>query len=85
MWYVYVLENRDMNYMYVGSTGNLKLRLAQHNSGESKATKPYIPLQLISYVAVNSEPKARRLEKYFKSGSGKAILKKRILQTEALA
>ena len=85
MWYVYVLEYRDMNYMYVGSTGNLKLRLAQHNSGESKATKPYIPLQLISYVAVNSEPKARRLEKYFKSGSGNAILKKRILQTEALA
>jgi len=26
--------------------------------------------------------KARKLEKYFKTGSGKAVLKKRILQTE---
>lgn len=83
MRYVYVLENEDMNYMYVGSTIDLKRRLIQHNAGESKATKPYIPLHLNCYIAVRSEKKARSLEKYFKSGSGKAILKKRFLQSEA--
>jgi len=82
MWYVYVLENTDLNYLYIGSTSDLKRRLNQHNNGESKATKPYIPLQLAVYIAVNSERKARSLEKYFKTGSGKVILKKRILQTE---
>jgi len=82
MWYVYILENEDMNYRYIGSTGDLTKRMRQHNAGESKATKPYIPLQLASYTAVNSERKARSLEKYFKTGSGKAILKKRILQTK---
>ncbi|NOZ75569.1 MAG: GIY-YIG nuclease family protein [FCB group bacterium] len=24
MWYVYILENKDRNYMYIGSTNNLK-------------------------------------------------------------
>ena len=82
MWYVYFLENGEKNYLYTGSTGDLKRRLDQHNAGESLATKPYIPLTLAAYIAVNSEQKARVLEKYLKSGSGKAILKKRILQTE---
>lgn len=85
MWYVYCLENKEMNYRYIGSTNDLRIRVNQHNSGKSKATKPYIPLSLAAYVGVPSEKQARYLEKYFKSGSGNAILKKRILQTEALA
>jgi hypothetical protein len=32
---------------------------------------------------VHTEQKARQIEKYFKAGSGKAILKKRILQAPA--
>jgi putative endonuclease len=83
MWYVYCLENKAKSYLYVGSTPNLRKRLAEHNAGKSKSTKPYIPLFLTAYIAVSSEQHARRLEKYLKSGSGKAILKKRILQTEA--
>ena len=34
---------------------------------------------LRSYVAVEDEATARRLERYFKSGSGKAFAKKRLL------
>jgi hypothetical protein len=34
---------------------------------------------LRTYVAVETETKARELEKYFKSGSGKAIAIKRFL------
>jgi len=33
---------------------------------------------------VRTEEKARELEKYFKTGSGKAILKKRILTDKVL-
>ncbi len=83
MWYVYCLENESEDYLYVGSTSDLRRRLNQHNAGLSPATKPYIPLSVVAYIAVTSESKARRLEKYLKSGSGKAILKKRILQTNA--
>jgi len=85
MWYVYCLENKSMGYLYVGYTSDLKRRLTEHNDGDSRSTKPYIPLTLEAYVAVRSKQKALALEKYLKSGSGKAILKKRILQSEASA
>jgi len=82
MWYVYCLENKDKNYLYVGSTKDLKRRIIEHNNGLSKATKPHLPLNLTAYIAVPSEKHARNLEKYFKTGSGKTVLKKRILQNE---
>jgi len=44
-----------------------------------QSTKSYRPLEVITYIAVDTEARARKLEKYFKTGSGKAILKKRIL------
>ncbi|MBT3227456.1 MAG: GIY-YIG nuclease family protein [Candidatus Marinimicrobia bacterium] len=84
MYYVYCIENVEKNYLYVGSTSNLSKRIEQHNTGRSKSTRPYMPLKLTAYIGVPTERQARRLEKYVKTGSGKAILKKRILQTEAL-
>ena len=47
--------------------------------GLNQSTKHYAPFFLLAYVAVRSEAKAIRLEKYFKTGSGKAVLKKRII------
>jgi putative endonuclease len=43
------------------------------------STKLFRPLALKSYVAVEGEAHARRLERYFKSGSGKAFAKKRLI------
>ncbi len=57
--------------------------MKEHNDGLSISTKHYRPLTLEAFVAVKTESKARELEKYFKTGSGKAILKKRILTDEA--
>jgi putative endonuclease len=47
--------------------------------GEVQSTKPYCPVHLRAYVAVETQDKARALERYFKSGSGKAIALKRFL------
>ncbi|MCZ6764452.1 MAG: GIY-YIG nuclease family protein [Alphaproteobacteria bacterium] len=77
MWYVYFLRLQNTN-IYVGSTKDLRRRVASHERGEVKSTKPFRPLSLKSYVAVQTEETARKLEKYFKSGSGKAIAKKRL-------
>ena len=82
MWYVYILKSTVKDFTYVGSTNNLKRRLDEHNSGLSKATAPYKPLIIEAFIGVRTEQKARELEKYFKTGSGKAILKKRILTDE---
>ena len=82
MWYVYILKSEVSDFRYIGSTNNLGRRLAEHNRGESQSTKAYLPFKIEAYLAVNSETKARQLEKYLKTGSGRAILKKRILMIE---
>ena len=79
MWYVYILQNKSKDFTYTGCTGNLPKRVAEHTGGLVQVTKAYLPLQLVAYIAVSSKEKAYALEKYFKTGSGKAILNKRIL------
>ena len=78
VWSVYFLQlsNDDI---YVGSTDDLKRRFTSHQKGQVLSTKKHLPVKLKSYVAVETETKARELEKYFKSGSGKAIAMKRFL------
>ena len=79
LWYVYFLElsNGDI---YVGSTNDLRRRMTSHQQGHVISTGKNLPAVLRSYVAVADEMTARRLERYFKSGSGKAFAKKRFLQ-----
>lgn len=79
MWYVYFLrlENGDI---YVGSTNDLKRRVASHEAGHVISTKALLPARLKSYVAVETEDHARELETYFKSGSGRAVLNKRLIR-----
>lgn len=84
MYYVYFLKSEiKKNWVYVGSTRNLEKRMEEHIKGLSIYTKPYLPVFLDSYIAVRTEYKSRTLEKYFKTGSGIAVLRKRILTNEA--
>ena len=77
MWYVYFLRlsNGDI---YVGSTNDLRRRVESHARGEVTSTRANLPVALQSYVAVKTETVARNLERYFKSGSGKAFANKRL-------
>ena len=84
MAYVYFLELSNKN-IYIGSTIDIKRRITDHKKGLVKATKSLLPIRLLAYIVVPTESKARELEKYFKTGSGRTILKKRILTDEALA
>jgi predicted GIY-YIG superfamily endonuclease len=79
MWCVYflLLSNKDI---YVGSMDDLRRRVGSHNRGHVLSTKAYVPATLMSYVVVKSETHARELERYFKSGSGKAFANKRLLK-----
>ncbi|MFO8052987.1 MAG: GIY-YIG nuclease family protein [Candidatus Omnitrophota bacterium] len=80
----FLTSQKNKRYLYVGLTNSLQRRLKEHNSKESKlATAPYRPLDLAGYVAVKDKRIGEELEKYFKTGSGKAFLKKRILPDEA--
>jgi putative endonuclease len=82
MWYVYILRSKKDGRVYVGSTDDLNRRLEEHREGRCQSTKSRRPLELEAYVAVKDEPVARSLEKYFKTGSGIATLRRRILTSE---
>ena len=79
MHYTYVL--RSVNHpgqSYIGSTANLRQRLADHNSGKSIHTNKFRPWQIAVYVAFSRQEQAERFERYLKSGSGRAFLKKHL-------
>ncbi len=63
---------------YIGYTNNLKQRYKAHNAGDSIHTQKYRPWKLITYLAFESEKKAREFEKYIKVGSGHAFAKRRL-------
>lgn len=79
MWYVYFLSLNNGD-IYVGSTDDLRRRFGSHQKGRVDSTRHHLPAKLEAYVAVGSEFAARQLERYFKSGSGKAFAKKRFLE-----
>jgi putative endonuclease len=76
LWYVYFLELKNGD-IYVGSTDDLRRRVASHQQGHVVSTSKSLPAVLRWHVAVADEVTARRLERYFKSVSGKAFSKKR--------
>jgi len=74
MHYVYILKCRD-GY-YVGCTNDLKDRLRRHQHGQVDATCNRLPVDLENYFAIKQKHLAFAFEKYLKSGSGRAFLKK---------
>ena len=76
MRYVYILESLDSLHFYVGMTDDLRARLAKHNAGEVQHTSKYRPWRLRTYIAFDDEQRAIAIEKYLKSGSGRAFAKK---------
>ena len=79
MWFVYIIKGVENSFIYIGSTNDLKRRLNEHNEGLTQSTKHDAPFEMDAYIAVKTEGKAKESEKYFKTGSGKAFLKKRFL------
>lgn len=79
MRYVYILSCSD-GKTYVGCTDNLEDRLKRHQSGWIPATKVRLPVKLQTYIVFQDKYKAFNFEKYLKSGSGRAFLKKHLIQ-----
>ena len=67
------------NSYYTGSTGDLKNRIKEHNSGKSYFTSKRKDYILVWYCAFVDKKKAIHFEKYLKHGSGFAFAKKRLV------
>lgn len=80
MYYTYILINKLSAKTYIGSTSDLKARVKKHQSGEVRSTKyDYQNYELFWYCAFNSKKSAVQFELYLKSGSGRAFIKKRLI------
>ena len=78
MYYTYIIQSMKDKGFYTGSTGDLRRRLKEHNTGKVLSTKNRGPFKLIYYEACLNEQDARAREKYLKTGMGKRYLKNRL-------
>lgn len=78
MHFVYVIISEIDGRTYVGLTNDINRRIKEHNSGNVEATSYRRPFKIVSYFAFDSLKKARQFERYLKTGSGRAFLKKRV-------
>ena len=76
MYYVYILQSKKNQSLYIGYTTKLENRVAEHNSGKSQATKPFRPYELIFYEVFLNAKDAKSREEYLKSGWGRRTIKK---------
>jgi len=82
MHYVYLLKSVKTEGYYVGCTGDLKKRMAEHNGGKSLYTKNKQPWELKYYEAYFSKSDAFNREKQLKKNkSGYRELRKRLIES----
>lgn len=62
MFYVYILESKKKNDLYIGYSADLRKRVVEHNRGLSFSTKNKIPLKLIYYEACLNKNDAKRIK-----------------------
>ena len=56
-------------------TDDLNDRLEKHSQGRESTTKDKRPFRLVHVELCNNRKEARKMEKYFKSGYGREIIK----------
>ena len=78
-YYTYVLYSSKHDRLYVGQTAKLKDRLREHNSGQVRSTKSYIPWQLIHFEEYDTRAKAMAREKELKTHRGRDIIRDEVL------
>lgn len=75
MYYVYVLKSLKNGKRYVGFTGqNPKEKTDEHNSGATLWTSGNRPFELVRVELFQDATKARKREKFLKSGRGRRVL-----------
>jgi len=74
MFHVYVLRSESTGGLYIGSTGDLRRRIDEHNAGLATATKNRGPWRLVHSEEYATRSLAVRRERYLKTGKGRQEL-----------
>lgn len=76
MFYAYCLQSLKNGKLYIGYTGDLKKRFAEHNKKSGGSfTRKNCPWKLIFYEAYVDKRDAQAMEQFYKSGYGREVLK----------
>ncbi len=79
MFYVYVIQSRSSDKIYIGQTIDLEKRIRQHNDPENNFSlytkKNKGPWELVYKEDVATRRDALRREKYLKSSRGRSYIK----------
>lgn len=79
MHYVYLLKSQKDNQYYIGSSGDLKRRKAEHDQGLVESTRHRRPFDLLYYESYKSKELAEERERKLKDfGSAYGALLKRL-------
>jgi putative endonuclease len=62
MYYTYLIKSKIKDWVYIGSTKDLKQRFNDHPSKKVKSTKTYAPFELVYYEAYETYYLARKRE-----------------------
>ena len=77
--YVYILQSEtDPGRFYTGATNDLRKRVRRHNEGSVRHTSKWKPWALKAYIALPDSKRAADFEKYLKSHSGRAFVRKHL-------
>ena len=77
-YFVYVLRSDKFIRNYVGFSSNVEKRLADHNNGRTKSTKPFRPWKLLFIESFETKIEALQREKFLKSGQGRDYIKRKL-------
>ena len=78
--YVYILRSCSRpDRIYTGKTSDPLRRLAEHNSGKSFHTNKDRPWKLVTYLWFEDAHKANTFERYLKTGSGRAFIRRHLI------
>ena len=76
MYFVYILQSLVDGSYYVGSTQDIKARLARHNAGRSKYTKAKRPWKLVYSEAHSDRLAAVRREQEIKDRKSRVCIER---------
>ena len=77
MFYTYIFRSLSQpEQRYIGSTTDLKARLAKHDAGEVPHTSKFKPWRIKNAIAFENKEKAYAFEAYLKTHCGIAFIKR---------
>jgi predicted GIY-YIG superfamily endonuclease len=80
MYHVYIITSQSNGgRYYIGFSFRPTERLQEHKDGKNPSTASFGPWRFAAVFSFRSAQQARRFERYLKDGSGRAFLRRHVL------